>query len=73
MGILSLIASFVGSLLAKLFTSQQDRKDKIELGQERQANVTLKEDAKRGEAVRKAESSVRGDDAVKGDMDRGTF
>lgn len=73
MGILSAILGFVSSFLVKLFSSQQDRKDKIELGQERQRAATLEKDAEARKRVQQAEAQPRGDEAVKKDMDRGTF
>lgn len=63
--ILSAILGAVTSFLVKLFTSQQDRKDKIELGQERQRAATLEKDAAARKRVQQAEAKPRGDEEVK--------
>lgn len=71
--IISAVLGGVTSFLVKLFTSQQDRKDKIELGQERQRAATLEKDAEARRRVQQAEAQPRGDAEVKKDMDHGTF
>lgn len=67
------ILGAIGSFFARWLTGRQARKDQIELGQERQRNKSLEDDAAARRRVAEAEAKPRGDKEVEKDMDRGTF